>query len=765
MPPPTATQDNRRPGEGGSRAEACRDKSKTVRLPVIDTGPDGSPIRPSRAGKWRALSLMLVHVLIVGHVLHWLWTGRTISPIEPSEGKDLALKGEINAGLIFFALAILSTVVFGRWVCGWGCHLVAYQDLTNWLLKKLHLRPKAFRSRLLIFVPLVAAIYMFVWPAVYRMVFGLPQPHMTMHVMRTGFWDTFPDYGIAILTVLVCGVAIIYFLGAKGFCTYACPYGAFFGLVDKFAIGRIRVTDACNQCGHCTAVCTSNVNVAQEVKLHKMVVDPGCMKCLDCVSVCPNDALYFGFGAPSLTKAPAAARFDLTMGEELLALIVFSAAFLSFRGLYGKVPFLMSLGMAGIVSYMTIKGVQLLYRPDVLVQKIRLRVDSRLRGEGLVYIVGLALVVLFTVHSGFWRYHDYRSQSLLATLPSDSFGWQRVPGYFDQMASEERQRAVEARMHLAACERWGLFRSVDSELQLAWLLMMTVDGDAAIERVERIAREHSDDAGFWLKAANFETYLNRYDRARTSYARAIAAAEDERTRMAAKRADEPSPISGLVLAEWGMFLADRGEVAAARTVLDDAVRFDRTSAPAWLARGSFQLHTGQIDEARRSLIRGVTVQPGHRQMVATLEQLARSDQDFATAVQEYRAALTERPNELVFRHNLAHSLARAGQYADAENEYREVLKRHPDAIKMRAELGAILLAAGNLSGAISEYETVTRALPNEPEALFKLGFLYQQAGRIGEAREKYESTIRYGGPQEKQLAEQALRQLATQPRP
>ena len=31
-----------------------------------------------------------------------------------------------------------------------------------------------------------------------------------------------------------------------------------------------------------------------------MVVDPGCMKCMDCVSVCPNDALYFGFGKPTL---------------------------------------------------------------------------------------------------------------------------------------------------------------------------------------------------------------------------------------------------------------------------------------------------------------------------------------------------------------------------------------------------------------------------------------------------------------------------------
>ena len=92
----------------------------------------------------------------------------------------------------------------------------------------------------------------------------------------------------------------VYFLGQKGFCTYACPYGGFFGLADKLSPGKIRVTDACNQCGHCTATCTSNVLVHAEVKQYGMVVDPGCMKCMDCISVCPNDALYFGFGKPTL---------------------------------------------------------------------------------------------------------------------------------------------------------------------------------------------------------------------------------------------------------------------------------------------------------------------------------------------------------------------------------------------------------------------------------------------------------------------------------
>ena len=80
---------------------------------------------------------------------------------------------------------------------------------------------------------------------------------------------------VAVPFLFVCGFMTVYFLGSKGFCTYACPYGGFFALADKVAPGKIRVTDACNQCGHCTAVCTSNVRVHAEVKAYGMVVDPG----------------------------------------------------------------------------------------------------------------------------------------------------------------------------------------------------------------------------------------------------------------------------------------------------------------------------------------------------------------------------------------------------------------------------------------------------------------------------------------------------------
>ena len=39
--------------------------------------------------------------------------------------------------------------------------------------------------------------------------------------------------------------SVVYVLEAMGFCNYACPYGAIFGVGGLLAPARIRVTDAC----------------------------------------------------------------------------------------------------------------------------------------------------------------------------------------------------------------------------------------------------------------------------------------------------------------------------------------------------------------------------------------------------------------------------------------------------------------------------------------------------------------------------------------
>ena len=415
-------------------------------LPILaDHNPSGQ-IRKSKNGKRRAVVLVSVQLLLIAHIGLWLLSkkygwfgGQTITPVEPSESMDFVKSGLVNAGLIFFSLALLGTLIFGRWFCGWGCHIVMLQDFCGWIMKKCGVRPKPFRSRFLIYVPLILALYMFIWPAAYRWgllpldawmadkwgaghwavaglrgafnVFDVPlgrRPpawEMSVQLTTSDFWRTFAKVAVAIPFLFVCGIAVVYFLGAKGFCTYGCPYGGFFAPLDKFATGRILVTDACEGCGHCTAVCTSNVRVHEEVREYGMVVDPGCMKCMDCVSVCPNDALYFGFARPAIVKGPAKNQapkriFDLTLGEEFAAALVFLLTFLCVRGVYGAVPMLMAAGLAGITTFLVWKAWRVVRDPNVTLHRFQLKLKGLIRPAGYVFLASVGLLLALVAHSG-----------------------------------------------------------------------------------------------------------------------------------------------------------------------------------------------------------------------------------------------------------------------------------------------------------------------------------------------------------------------------
>src|SRR5467141_2879823 len=372
-----------------------------------------SGIRKSKTSRWRAAALITLNLLMLAHIIQWRIMGKTISPIEPSETMHTLQHGAINAGFIFFALAILATLIFGRFVCGWGCHILALQDFCGWMLKKIGLTPKPFRSRLLVYVPLIGALYMFVWPTAYRFFSSQPGPlipKFTNHLVTSNFWETFPSVAVAIPFLFVCGFMTVYFLGSKGFCTYACPYGGFFSLADKLAPGKIRVTDACNQCGHCTATCTSNVLVHAEVREYGMVVDPGCMKCMDCISVCPNDALYFGFGKPTIAVSKSSGiqrNYSLTWPEELLGAVVFLGSFLAVRGVYSLVPFLMALGCAAVTTFLTLNLWRLLRGRELSFHRFNLKSSGRIHKTGWAFAAFACVWIGLNVHCGWVRYHEF----------------------------------------------------------------------------------------------------------------------------------------------------------------------------------------------------------------------------------------------------------------------------------------------------------------------------------------------------------------------
>ena len=492
-------------------------------------------IRKSKTSRWRAAALIALNLFMIAHIIQWQIMGKTVSPIEPSETMYTLQRGFVNAGFIFFSLAILATLIFGRFVCGWGCHILALQDFCGWLLKKMGLHPKPFRSRLLVYVPLIGALYMFVWPVVYRSIWNPEHqpliPKFTNHLVTTNFWQTFPSVAVAIPFLFVCGFMTVYFLGQKGFCTYACPYGGFFGLADKFSPGKIRVTPACNQCGHCTATCTSNVLVHAEVKQYGMVVDPGCMKCMDCVSVCPNDALYFGFGKPTILVPKSDAirkNYSLTWPEEIIGTLVFLGSFLAVRGVYALVPFLMALGWATVTTFLALKMWRLFRARELSFYRFNLKSSGNIRKAGWAFAAFACAWIGLNAHSGWVRYHEFRGNIAFQKIqvPDELALAQANPARWLRPA--DRENIVEGKKHYDAASRLGLFVNNEALPKLAWFEYLLSNAEQSVQVLSLAAayqKGESKALSLYYRGAILNR-MGRYEEARASLDEALAERDD-----------------------------------------------------------------------------------------------------------------------------------------------------------------------------------------------------------------------------------------------
>jgi tetratricopeptide (TPR) repeat protein/NAD-dependent dihydropyrimidine dehydrogenase PreA subunit len=321
----------------------------------------------------------------------------------------------------------------------------------------------------------------------------------------------------------------VYFLGSKGFCTYACPYGGFFSLADRFSPGKIRVTDACNQCGHCTATCTSNVLIHAEVKEYGMVVDPGCMKCMDCVSVCPNDALYFGFGKPAIGVPKSIKKnYSITWPQEIVAALVFICSLLAVRGVYGLVPFLMALGWAAVTTFLTLKIWQLLSSRDLSFYRYSLKSAGRTRTAGWTFLALALGWIVLNAHSGWVRFHEFNGDRLFQQIqiPDELALAQTNPQVW--LSPTDREHITQGRDSLRTARNQGLFVNSEALAKLAWFEYLTGNAEGSVQLLDQAATlEHGQAKALSLYYRGaILNRLGRYEQARTSLDQALAERAD-----------------------------------------------------------------------------------------------------------------------------------------------------------------------------------------------------------------------------------------------
>jgi len=218
--------------------------------------------------------------------------------------------------------------VFGRLFCAWGCPFGLFQDLIGVLTSRIKkYEPTSetnnslrqigeFITGATIIVSTFIGISLSLQNAsVVENAFGIfiDQPWAVLSpsvflftVIPLLFWwggiENFFIWEKFVLIDLVFWIRLLIFIFAiilviyipKGWCRWFCPAGIIMGQIGKHSIlGLGRNISKCTHCGLCEDVCPMGVKILS----HKpeKIRSELCTNCLDCMAVCPENALELKF--------------------------------------------------------------------------------------------------------------------------------------------------------------------------------------------------------------------------------------------------------------------------------------------------------------------------------------------------------------------------------------------------------------------------------------------------------------------------------------
>jgi len=247
---------------------------------------------------YRTLSRVFLMLMMTVHVVTWYTFGvHTVGSIGIEAFFSGLSRGVINAGVIFWVLAGISAVIFGRAFCGWFCWFGGYLELTEWVIgDKWKIKiPRRILLYLgvLPFVALALKVYsalLVIWIEK-----GFP-PGFTFRLADVDPWGG-QQTGISILLIAVLyGPVLLFVFGRRAWCRYLCPIGALLKIFSAVKIGSVRlINNECVGCGKCNRSCDMQLDVMGGLNTQGEVSDSACIVCLKCSDICPTDSIAFSF--------------------------------------------------------------------------------------------------------------------------------------------------------------------------------------------------------------------------------------------------------------------------------------------------------------------------------------------------------------------------------------------------------------------------------------------------------------------------------------
>lgn len=227
----------------------------------------------------------------------------------------------IVSGVPFFVIGMLAIggAFVGRATCGWMCPFGFLQDLMHRLPGPKLKAPGFFKYGKY----LVTLVLVILLPLLWVDQFGGTSPTFCQYLCPAGTLQggillpiLNPDLRSMLGKLFVWKFSIlVLFLIAmvlyrRPFCSWACPIGAFLGPFNRVSRWQLAAdASACTRCGACEKRCVSGLRLPDELDSAE------CVRCLECVRVCPHKVIRLTGGSPfsaSITEPP---RSNLSEGS------------------------------------------------------------------------------------------------------------------------------------------------------------------------------------------------------------------------------------------------------------------------------------------------------------------------------------------------------------------------------------------------------------------------------------------------------------------
>ena len=259
------------------------------------------------AHKWlllrRASQLGVLALFLVGPWFGWwivkgnLAYSYTLSVLpltDPYVLLQSLVAGQVPEKLALIGVAIILVfylVVGGRSFCSWVCPVNMVTDLAAWLRARLGIKGSAHVSRSARYWIMAATLVVAALTG--TIAWEMLNPVSMLHRGLI--------FGIGFAWAVILAVFLFdLFVMRHGWCGHFCPVGAFYSLIGRFSLTRVRLParEACNDCMDCFAVCPEQQVIRPALKaiggVGPVILDGNCTNCGRCIDVCSKDVFRFG---------------------------------------------------------------------------------------------------------------------------------------------------------------------------------------------------------------------------------------------------------------------------------------------------------------------------------------------------------------------------------------------------------------------------------------------------------------------------------------